>query len=395
MIKIIKKDGTSEDFDKNKIIRAINQSSKRVMIKLQESDINGVINIVENYLNSKSISKIEVLKLHNIVEMALEKVNPLVAKSYREYRNYKADFVGMLDEVYQKAQSIMYLGDKENSNTDSSLVATKRSLIYNELNKELYNKFFLTTEEKQACRDGYIYINDKSARRDTVNCCLYDVETVLTGGFEMGNIWYNEPKTLDVAFDVIGDIVMASASQQYGGWTCSQVDRILGKYAKLSYEKHIQDILDDIKSVSDIKDISINNAESLAWKKLVREMEQGVQGWEMKFNTVGSSRGDYPFLTVSGGLCRDKFEKLAWETILKVRMEGQGKKGFKKPVLFPKLVFIYDENLHDEGNPLEDLFEVGVQCSSKTMYPDFLSMTGDSYVSDIYKQYGEVISPMG
>ena len=107
----------------------------------------------------------------------------------------------MLDEVYKKSQSIMYIGDKENSNTDSALVSTKRSLIFNQLNKELYKKFFLTTEELQACRDGYIYIHDMSARRDTMNCCLFDVQSVLQGGFEMGNLWYNEPKTLDVAFD--------------------------------------------------------------------------------------------------------------------------------------------------------------------------------------------------
>lgn len=394
-MQIVKKDGTLEDFNKHKIVKAVNKSSKRVMIQLEESEINEILHIVENYLINEKTEKTEVLKLHNIVEMALEKVNPLIAKSYREYRNYKADFVGMLDEVYQKAQSIMYLGDKENSNTDSSLVATKRSLIYNELNKELYNKFFLTTEEKQACRDGYIYINDKSARRDTVNCCLYDVPSILTDGFEMGNIWYNEPKTLDVAFDVIGDIVMASASQQYGGWTCSQVDRVLGKYAELSYNKHIDDIIKDIKSVTDLEEINMTNVETLAWNKLVREMEQGVQGWEMKFNTVGSSRGDYPFLTLSGGLCRNRFEELAWATILKVRMNGQGKKGFEKPVLFPKLVFLYDENLHGGNKPLERLFDIGIQCSSKTMYPDFLSLTGESYVSDIYKQYGEVISPMG
>ena len=125
----------------------------------------------------------------------------------------------MLDDVYKKSQSIMYIGDKENSNTDSALVSTKRSLIFNELNKSLYQKFFMTVEELQACREGYIYIHDMSARRDTMNCCLFDVKAVLTGGFEMGNLWYNEPKTLDVAFDVIGDIVLSAASQQYGGFT--------------------------------------------------------------------------------------------------------------------------------------------------------------------------------
>ena len=113
----------------------------------------------------------------------------------------------------------MYIGDKENSNLDSALVSTKRCLIFNQLNKELYQKFFMTNEELQACREGYIYIHDMSSRRDTMNCCLFDMQEVLSGGFEMSNMWYNEPKTLDTAFDVMGDVILASASQQYGGFT--------------------------------------------------------------------------------------------------------------------------------------------------------------------------------
>ena len=166
-LKVIKKDGSKMEFDKKKIINAVKKSSERVMIELSENDLNEICSQVEKICYGKSEIKVD--QLHNVVELALDQCNEEVASSYREYRNYKKDFVGMLDEVYLKAQKIMYLGDKENSNTDSTLVSTKRSLIYNELNKELYNKFFLNTEEKQACRDGYIYIHDKSARRDTIN----------------------------------------------------------------------------------------------------------------------------------------------------------------------------------------------------------------------------------
>ncbi len=100
----------------------------------------------------------------------------------------------------------------------------------------------MTVEELQACREGYIYIHDMSARRDTMNCCLFDVKSVLTGGFEMGNLWYNEPKTLDVAFDVIGDIVLSAASQQYGGFTVPSVENILAPYAEKSYAKYLEKI---------------------------------------------------------------------------------------------------------------------------------------------------------
>ena len=93
---------------------------------------------------------IDIQDMHNIVEGALDHVNPAVAKSYRDYRNYKKDFVHMMDDVYTKSQSIRYIGDKSNANTDSALVATKRSLIFNELNKELYRKFFMNRNELQA-----------------------------------------------------------------------------------------------------------------------------------------------------------------------------------------------------------------------------------------------------
>ena len=137
-----------------------------------------------------------------------------------------------------KADSIMYRGDKENSNADSSLISTKRSLVYNELNKKMYKSSFLNEEELEACRDGYIYVHDMAARRDTMNCCLFDIEEVLSGGFEMGNIWYNEPKSLDTAFDVMGDIILSAASQQYGGFTIPSVENILEPYAERSYKKY-------------------------------------------------------------------------------------------------------------------------------------------------------------
>ncbi len=384
---VIKKDGTKEAFDVSKVTKAVNKSAYRAMVEFTESDLQFIAGFVEAKVRSRTTKEVPIAEMHNIVESALDNTNPLVAKSYRDYRNYKQDFVHMLDEVYKKSQSIMYIGDKENSNTDSALVSTKRSLIFNQLNKELYQKFFLTTEELQACREGYIYIHDMSARRDTMNCCLFDVENVLKGGFEMGNIWYNEPKSLNVAFDVIGDIVLSAASQQYGGFTIPSVDLILEPYAELSYQKNIE------RYVS--WGLSQEKAEEIAWQDIEYEFRQGFQGWEYKFNTVGSSRGDYPFITVTTGTGTGRFAKMASKIMFDVRRGGQGKEGFKKPVLFPKIVFLYDKDLHGPGKSSEDVFEAGILCSSKTMYPDWLSLTGEGYVASMYKQYGKIVSPMG
>lgn len=388
--KVIKKDGTLQEWNPKKIHNAVKKACDRCMVDFIENDFREVITRVENTIGSEE--NIEVGKLHNIVESVLQSYNLDVAKTYMEYRNYKIDFVGMLDEVYNKAQKIMYLGDKDNANTDSTLVTTQRSLIYNELNKELYNKFFLNSEERQACRDGYIYIHDKSARRDTINCCLFDSKTVMTNGFEMGNMWYNEPNSIDTACDVLGDIIMMSASMQYGGWS-SRVDDLLAPYVEKSYNKYKKELITILTDNN--CDIDGDYVHMKALDSARRDLEQGIQGLEYKLNSVASSRGDYPFVTFAIGLDRSIFGKMVSETVLKVRREGQGKDGFKKPVLFPKIVFLYDEKLHGKGRELEDLFDNAILCSSKAMYPDYLSLTGKGYVPSIYKEYGEVIYPMG
>ena len=384
---VIKKDGSLEAFHVQKVIDAIGKSAYRALTKFTPEEKEQICECVISHIDALESTQVPISVMHNIVENALEQVRPIVAKSYRDYRNYKQDFVRMLDDVYKKSQAIMYVGDKENSNADSALVSTKRSLIFNQLNKELYQKFFLTTEEIQACRDGYIYIHDMSARRDTMNCCLFDVAHVLSGGFEMGNIWYNEPKTLDVAFDVIGDIVLSAASQQYGGFTVPSVDLILEPYAEKSYRRAL--------AKYERLGVAADLAEKEALADVKKEFEQGFQGWEYKFNTVASSRGDYPFITVTAGTGTGQFARMASVAMLEVRRGGQGKTGHKKPVLFPKIVFLYDENLHGPGRPLEDVFEAGVSCSAKTMYPDWLSLTGKGYVASMYKKYGKIVSPMG
>jgi len=386
-IYIIKKDGTKEDYNPQKIINAVNKSAARMLVNFTEKELNEICDFVTNEINKKDTNTVTIAEMHNLVEGALEYINPKVAQSYRNYRNYKRDFVSMLDKVYQESQKIMYIGDKENSNADSALVSTKRSLIFNELNKELYKKFFLTVDDLQAIRDGYIYIHDMSARRDTMNCCLFDVASVLKGGFELGNLWYNEPKSLDVAFDVIGDIVMAAASQQYGGFTVPEVDKILAPYAEKTYNRQNERYI--------CMGLSFEKAREEALNDVRKDFEQGFQGWEYKFNSVASSRGDYPFITVTTGLGTGEYEKMATLAMLKTRMGGQGKKENKKPVLFPKIVFLYDEKLHGEGAPSEDLFKAGVACSQKTMYPDWLSLSGEGYIAETYQKYGRVISPMG
>ena len=142
MIYVVKKDNTREAFNVQKVVAAVNKSANRVLYTFTAEETRRICEYVEDYVQKMDVSEVQIWQMHNIVEAALESVRPEVAKSYRDYRNYKQDFVGMLDSVYKKSQSIMYIGDKENSNTDSALVSTKRSLIFNQLNKELYQRSF-------------------------------------------------------------------------------------------------------------------------------------------------------------------------------------------------------------------------------------------------------------
>lgn len=406
-MKVRKKDGTIQEWNSDKITAAVSKSAERINVIFNDQQINSIIGYVEHEVDriaaESGTTLLPIKTIHSLVEAALEYVEPRVAKSYKDYRNYKVEFAQMMDEVYKEDQKIRYIGDRSNANSDSTLVSTQRSLCYNSLNTKLYEKFFCTKEELQAQRDGYIYIHDRSARRDTWNCCLFRMGEVLKGGFEMGNVWYNEPKTLDTAFDVMGDVILMAAAQQYGGFTVPEIDKVLGPYAEKSFQKYLKeykDIYEEIESgyvdEPPIQALDIDKcAEAYAYRKVKREMEQGYQGIEIKLNTVASSRGDYPFVTITFGLGTSVMEKMASKTILEVHAEGQGKKGFKKPVLFPKLVFLYDEELHGPGCINEDVFEAGIYCSSKTMYPDWLSLTGEGYVPSMYKKYKKVVSPMG
>ena len=389
-----KKDGRLVPFDGTKIVAAAKKSAERVMVTFTKEQNDWMVENVIKLVTLAGSNPVSVHSLHNYVEMSLASLDPNVEKSYKDYRNYKEKDAALWKRFSSKANSIMYLGSKENANANSQLVSTKRSLILNECNKELYKEFFLTKEEQEAIEDGYIYIHDMSARRDTMNCCLFDVATVIHGGFYMNNQWYNEPKTLDTFGDVCGDLILAAASQQYGGFTVPEIDKLMEPYAEKTYAISIRRYTS--------YGIDAATADAMALEDVTSQMKGCFQGWEYKFNTVSSSRGDYPFITFTYGLATGRFGKMASILCSETRMNGQGRKGAKKPVLFPKLVFLYDKNLHGENKPLRDVFLAAVRCSQKAMYPDYLSLTGqcngvDTYgsVPYMYKHFGAVISPMG
>ena len=128
-MQIIKKDGTLENYDEQKIINACNKAARRAMMELSDEDYQIICNAVWDKLVENDLEETEIYEMHNIVEAVLEEHYPIIAKMYKEYRNYKKDFVHMMDKVYEKSQTIRYIGDKNNANTDLILTLADKNCI--------------------------------------------------------------------------------------------------------------------------------------------------------------------------------------------------------------------------------------------------------------------------
>lgn len=386
-IRVVKKNGTTEIYDPIKIIKAIHKSAQRVSIELSEEVKQSVVSYVSKQIGD--LHRVTVHEIHGHVEKALDIYSPHVAKSYKDYRNYKEEFVySTMEEIERKVHDMLTGVDRSNSNSNTRYNSTKRTEIAKAFASEMYQKMFLPLHVIQALKDGYIYIHDLSDMLiKQFNCCLTDYKTILEGGFSLENLKYTEPKDIKVAVGQMGDILQIISAQHFGGHTVPQVEKVLSKYYKLTIEKEITDIRSVANQLGNGCLFDMDRVINLATKKAYREMKQGIQGFEMKMNTVVSARGSYPFSTLTFGDVSDDFEADVCKAILEVRMEGHGDKGFKKNVIFPKLVFLYNPEIHGEGKRYRWLFELAIKCSSKCMYPDFLS-------PKLHKREGKWVSPI-
>lgn len=388
-IKVINKCGQKEEFNANKISVAIRKSAERVFVKLSDEDCAKVANTV--FMSLKE--DVTVKTLHNLVECALDACGfEKVAKSYRAYRDYKENAKEIWEAVINKEIELDSQPDKSNANCNSQLVSTKAVLTYGEFLKESYMRFFLTPEERQAVKEGFIYPHDMKDRYKTYNCCLLNVGRIMRGGFTLENMPYTEPGSVAAAIAVASDIISVTAGNQYGGLTWPQVDEDLSYYCVKSYNFYMEEyenIIEDGEGFYDER-----KADAWAYKKVKREIQQGYQGIEHTFNSVSSCRGDFPFISFSFGHGTDRWSKLVTQTILETRMGGQGKPGGKTPVLFPKLIFTYKDSIHGKDGICEDIFNLAAKCAKDTMYPDFLSLDA-GYVGQMYKNTGKIITMMG
>lgn len=398
-ILVVKKDGSTESWDTNKIITAANKAADRANVTLDVYAFKQAIDTMLSDLFTDGDLKITTTELHPIVIEILRHVNEKAADAYQEFRDYKNTYAKEFEKIKGLADNVLLLGDRENANFDSSLVSTKGSLIKGYLTKSLYTQFYLSNKEKELIKRGDIYIHDlRDMLLNSFNCCLFDMGNVLKGGFTMSNIKYTEPKSVLTALQVIGDITLVATAQQFGGFTIPEIDKVLVPYCEKTYWSTRN------KAITEYG-LSTEAADKLAMDTVRRELEQGFQALELKLNTVPCSRGDFAFTTITFGhspytekddICKQQFLYMVGEAILKTRMKGHG----GKQVVFPKLVYLYDENQYNTNPYSKKLFELAVECSSKCMYPDYLSLTGNianNAVAQVYEWSGHkaITSPMG
>lgn len=378
--KVIKKDNSLQDWDSNKIARAINLASERAQEQLTANEINEVIEKVENIVKQSRV--IQVTTLHDIVMSCLYDINHAVYVEYKAYRNYKEKYKKSFANAYEFSSKIVSGSFKENANKDSELNSTKQSLIVEGFMKEMMVNFELKPEWVEAHENCFIHIHDLGSRFiKSHNCNLFRLGEVMKGGFYLNGIYYNEPKSVQSMFQVGGDIALSASSQQYGGFTIPKIDFIMERGCEYSYNKYYNDF---------IKYMDKEIAEKLAEEYTIREISQGWQAFETKLNTISNSLGQTPFITVTFGLSTSKWGREVQKAILTQRLNGLGEK--KTTAIFPKLVYLHRKEIAD--GPNKDIKDLAIECSRKRLYPDWLS--GDEgYQKEVYEKTGTMVDPMG
>lgn len=389
---IVKKDGSFENFKEEKIRLAVSKSASRTDSDFTEEKMAKVISLVEQSIlwRWEDLGKktTPVKDVHQFVEVALSHVDDSVYLSYKSYRDYKKKQLESFQSAAKFSNKVVYDGDKENANKDSSINSTKQALIGETYMKELMKNFEMNPKWIEAHEEGFIHIHDLGSRYlNQINCCLFDMENVLSGGFEMNGVKYSEPTNIRSAWNVIGDVTLNASSQQYGGFTIGEIDSILSKYAKKTFDKYFQIFSKQMRPIP---------AKIMAKDMTLDDIAQGYQGFEHKLNTVSNALGQTPFVTITFGVDVTMWGKEIAKAILSERTKGMGEE--KVTAVFPKLVFMYKNEINgNEDSPNHDLFLKSVECSRTRLYPDYLSYenTDNNLLARINEDTGKFLVPMG
>uniref|UniRef100_UPI004028250E anaerobic ribonucleoside-triphosphate reductase n=2 Tax=Candidatus Ventrenecus sp. TaxID=3085654 RepID=UPI004028250E len=390
-MKVIKRDGKSVDFDPEKIRIAIGKANAQVDEDEGASDTQ-IENIIK-YIQKLNKKRILVEDIQDIIEEKLMSLRKFaLAKEYITYR-YTRALVRKSNTTDESILSLIKNSNKElaeeNSNKSTSLASTQRDYIAGEVSRDLTRRILLPEKISKAHEEGILHFHDADYFVQPIfNCCLINIEDMLDNGTVMNGKMIESPKSFQVACTVMTQIIAAVASNQYGG---QSVDiSHLGKYVRKTKEKFYDQIEPDIKKKLTKKDV-----DEMVMDRLKTEIKAGVQTIQYQINTLMTTNGQSPFVTLFMYL-RDGDEyieenAMIFEEVLKQRLEGiKNEKGVYVTPAFPKLVYVLDENNCLKGGKYDYLTHLAVKCSAKRMYPDYIS------AKEMRKNYeGNVFSPMG
>ena len=391
-MKVIKRDGRAVEYEKAKIEIAIEKANNEVRGKEKASkeEIKDIVDYIED-LGKK---RILVEDIQDIIEEKLMEIGKYdLAKKYIVYR-YTRALIRKQNTTDESILSLIQNSNKdvmeENSNKNAVIASTQRDLIAGEVSKDLTKRMLLPEKISKAHEDGVLHFHDADYFLQPIhNCCLINISDMLDNGTVMNGKMIETPKSFQVACTVMTQIIASVASSQYGG---QSVDiKHLGKYLRKSREKFRK----QIEELNEDGSLSEKMIEELVNQRLQGELSSGVQTIQYQINTLMTTNGQSPFVTLFLNLDKDdeyiEENAMIIEEILKQRYKGiKNEKGVYVTPAFPKLVYVLDEHNCLKGGKYDYLTKLAVKCSSKRMYPDYISA---KKMRENYE--GNVFSPMG
>ena len=390
-MQVVKRDGSIVNYDRAKIVTAINAANAEV--EEIERASSAQIEEILDYIESKKRSRILVEDIQDMIEQKLMEYDLFVlAKTYIIYR-YTRALVRQSNTTDESILSLIRNENKElaeeNSNKNTVLASTQRDYIAGEVSRDLTKRILLPEKISKAHEEGAIHFHDADYFLQPIfNCCLVNIKDMLDNGTVMNGKLIESPKSFQVACTIMTQIIAAVASSQYGG---QSVDvKHLGKYLRRSrekFEKQTREIAGDA--------ISEEMIEKIVEGRLRDELKSGVQTIQYQINTLMTTNGQSPFVTLFLNLDEnDEYieeNAMIIEEILRQRYEGiKNEKGVYITPAFPKLVYVLDECNCLKGGKYDYITEMAVKCSAKRMYPDYISA---KKMRENYE--GNVFSPMG
>ena len=388
---VIKRDGREVNYDRSKIIVAISKANAEV--PPEEKITEDVIESIVEYIETRHRKRMLVEDIQDIIEQKLMSEGKYdLAKTYIIYR-YQRELVRKANTTDDSILSLIKNSNKdvmeENSNKNATVASTQRDLIAGEVSKDLTRRLLLPEKIAKAHEEGVIHFHDADYFVQPIfNCCLINIQDMLDNGTVMNGKLIESPKSFQVACTVMTQIISAVASSQYGG---QSVDiRHLGKYLRKSYNKYKDQIVAQYGDKLDAETI-----EGLVHTRLNDELRSGVQTIQYQINTLMTTNGQSPFVTVFLNLDpNDEYieeNAMIVEEILRQRLEGiKNEVGVYVTPAFPKLVYVLDEHNCLKGGKYDYITKLAVRCSAKRLYPDYISA---KKMRENYE--GNVFSPMG